>query len=290
MPKKGKEPAGGGAKRIRAPDYTAEETAIIRTLFVEHNKTLTSKHSNDVTQKNKDAIYKDIHGRVNACGVSVRSLQSIKDKWQTLKKGVKEKVAAATKEYRQESVKTGRGGDGAPPPPNPEDSLDDEEKEILSVIPPETVSGVPGGFASDEPMIDFQVIDNYSDSESDTELSGKRERSSSCPPDVTPVKKNRVESEKPIKRKETPRAGTSSGKGKVVASSDYYRQMIKIETEKKDIEQEKLDQMKRMYNLKKWYMEEKLKLLLSIQQTQAAPLVSQKGYTTLMPMETSSNW
>ena len=79
-------------KRVRAPDYTDEEIHVIRSSFVKHNTTLSAKHSNDTTQRVKDKIYQSIRLEVNAVGVAERSLQSIKDKWQALKKSVKEKV------------------------------------------------------------------------------------------------------------------------------------------------------------------------------------------------------
>lgn len=47
-------------KRNRGVDYSEAEIKIIRNNFLKHSKVLTSKHSNDITQKTKDNIYKDI--------------------------------------------------------------------------------------------------------------------------------------------------------------------------------------------------------------------------------------
>ena len=89
-------------KRARAPDYSEEEVAIIRNCFVRHNAVLSAKHSNDITQKKKDYIYDGIVTEVNAVDVAERSLSSIKDKWQTLKTNVKDKVASSVRIKRRE--------------------------------------------------------------------------------------------------------------------------------------------------------------------------------------------
>jgi len=88
-------------KRVRAPDYTEEEINIIRSNFIKYNETLSAKHSNECTQRDKDKIYKSILFEVNAVGVTERSIQSIKDKWQALKKTVKEKVAKSARVHRK---------------------------------------------------------------------------------------------------------------------------------------------------------------------------------------------
>ena len=96
-------------KRVRAPDYTDKEIHVIRSSFVKHNTTLSAKHSNDTTQRVKDKIYQSIRLEVNAVGVAERSLQSIKDKWQALKKSVKEKFTNSVRVQRKERGKTGGG-------------------------------------------------------------------------------------------------------------------------------------------------------------------------------------
>ena len=70
-----------------------------------------------------------------------RSLQSIKDKWQALKKNVKEKVAASTRRHRKEREKTGGGENPTLDDPDVIDCLNDDEKEILQVIPSEQITG-----------------------------------------------------------------------------------------------------------------------------------------------------
>ena len=44
---------------------------------------------------------------MNAVGVAERSLSNIKDKWQTLKKNVKDKVASSVRIKRRDGEKTG---------------------------------------------------------------------------------------------------------------------------------------------------------------------------------------
>ena len=50
---------------------------------------------------------------VNAVGVAERSIASIKDRWQTLKKNAKDKVASSVRIKRREREKTG-GGEKTP--------------------------------------------------------------------------------------------------------------------------------------------------------------------------------
>ena len=90
-------------KRARAPDFSEEEVAVIRDSFVKHSKTLSAKHTNEVTQRTKNDILLGIVNEVNALGVAERSLQSIKDKWQTMKKNVKEKITRSMRDKKKES-------------------------------------------------------------------------------------------------------------------------------------------------------------------------------------------
>ena len=89
-------------KRERAcPHDSSEEIAIIRNSFIRHNAVLSAKHTNDITKK-KDSSYHGIVTEVKAVGVAERSLASIKDKWQTLKKNVKDKVTSSVRIKRRE--------------------------------------------------------------------------------------------------------------------------------------------------------------------------------------------
>ncbi|XP_041455705.1 uncharacterized protein LOC121408339 [Lytechinus variegatus] len=127
-------------KRFRTYDYSEEEIQIIKSGSIKHSTTLSAKHSNDATQRIKDNMYDSIRLEVNALGVAERSLQSIKDKWQALKKNVKEKVAAGTRLQGKEREKTG-GENPTLDDPDVFDCLNDDEKEILQVIPSEQITG-----------------------------------------------------------------------------------------------------------------------------------------------------
>ena len=128
-------------KRARAPDYSEAEISVIRSNFSKYHKVLSAKHSNEITQKAKDKIYREIATEVNAIGVAERSIQSIKDKWQTLKKNVKDKVASGMREKRKQRERTGGGENPALDDPDVLDTLTEEEKEILELIPPEQITG-----------------------------------------------------------------------------------------------------------------------------------------------------
>eukprot|EP00745_Piridium_sociabile_P035872 TRINITY_DN63290_c0_g1_i2.p1 TRINITY_DN63290_c0_g1~~TRINITY_DN63290_c0_g1_i2.p1 ORF type:complete len:137 (+),score=31.35 TRINITY_DN63290_c0_g1_i2:249-659(+) len=131
----------GKAKRTRARDFSGEEIDAIRQQFVKHHDILSAKHSTEITQKRKDAVYKSIVGEVNALGVAERSLSSVKDKWQAMKKTVKEKVGVRMKELKKERAKTGGGENPTLEEPDVLDSLTNDEKEILTCIPPEQILG-----------------------------------------------------------------------------------------------------------------------------------------------------
>ena len=64
---------------------------------------------------------------MNAVGVAERSLQSIKDKWQALKKSVKEKVTNSVRVQRKERGKTGGGENPTLDDPDVLDGLNDDE-------------------------------------------------------------------------------------------------------------------------------------------------------------------
>ena len=68
------------AKRYRKRDFSQEELNELVTQFVENNHELTQKHSNDVTNKRKQEILRDIATSVNAIGGQERSIEALKEK------------------------------------------------------------------------------------------------------------------------------------------------------------------------------------------------------------------
>ena len=60
------------AKRPRKKDYSENEIKVITDSFVKNNEILTSKHSNDVTNRQQKDVMKEIVDQVNAVGVVMK--------------------------------------------------------------------------------------------------------------------------------------------------------------------------------------------------------------------------
>ena len=89
----------------------------------------------------KEKIYRQIADEVNPLGVVERSIESIKDKWQTLKKKVKDKVSANIRRKKLMREKTGGGENPSVDDPDFVDTLTEEEKAIVAIIPEEQLVG-----------------------------------------------------------------------------------------------------------------------------------------------------
>ncbi|XP_076470829.1 t-SNARE domain-containing protein 1-like [Babylonia areolata] len=116
-------------KRARKANFSAEEVRILlEELQVEH-VTLFSSHSATITSEMKKEIWQRITSKVNACGVAVRTLTDLKEKWRALKASVLNK--------KRDEAKTGGGPAPAPVP---------YEEVILSIIGDKSnlFSGVTG--------------------------------------------------------------------------------------------------------------------------------------------------
>ena len=96
-------------KRKRTPDYSEDEIKVFVDQFVANHSLLSSKHSTAITSKAKADVYDEILTAVNAVGVAPRTMDSIKDKWQTIKKAVKAKQAKYLAAARREAAATGGG-------------------------------------------------------------------------------------------------------------------------------------------------------------------------------------
>lgn len=130
------------SKRKRSADFSAEEVKVIVNGFVEHNEVLSAKHSSTVTNTLKKGIYETITAKVNAVGGNAREVESVKDKWHALKKGVKAKFAKESASQKKTMRRTGGG-----PLPNEsrvkiEEDFEEWERAVLSVIPPELLEGM----------------------------------------------------------------------------------------------------------------------------------------------------
>ena len=128
------------ARRRRTGDYTAEEIHVLVTNFVKHHSILSSKLSNNVSNSRKKRLYEEILTQVNSVATEQRSLDSVKDKWQSIKRNVKSKMA---KRLAKEKAYRGRTGGGPPPTKaDVEDEQDEEwEKEVMSIITLEQIEG-----------------------------------------------------------------------------------------------------------------------------------------------------
>ena len=94
-----------GQKRVRKPNFTARERAIILEAAEENVHIIKGKLSNNVASKNKIQIREDLAERANAIGVYKRSVMQIKEKWRGM-------VINAKKEHNQiagDRKKTGCG-------------------------------------------------------------------------------------------------------------------------------------------------------------------------------------
>lgn len=80
--------------------------------FVRFNSVLSAKFTSTTTNREKKEAYDTILSAVNAVTSTSRSLDSIKEKWQSLKKNVKAKWTGHLYEAKKETGKTGGG------PPN----------------------------------------------------------------------------------------------------------------------------------------------------------------------------
>lgn len=111
-------------------------------MFVQNNAVLSARHSNEVTQKIKNEIYGRILVAVNACGGQDRSLDSIKDKWQVIKRIVKGKASDFLKMQKKERRKTGGGEPEVDVDAPVESILSDREILVLSIFPEESIEGM----------------------------------------------------------------------------------------------------------------------------------------------------
>ena len=128
-------------KRTRQPDYSNVEKSKIIELFVQHNDFLNAKLDNTVTAKAKNQQYKEICEKVNSVGGNNRTLESIKNNWQTIKKLVKGKASNFFAAVKRSVRKTGGGEGEIETEQKIEDVLTEEELMVYHVIPHENMEG-----------------------------------------------------------------------------------------------------------------------------------------------------
>ena len=130
-------------KRNRKVDYSNDEIKVLVNSFVLHHDYLVGRFSSTITQAQKNERYGKIVQAVNAVSATERSLESIKDKWQTMKKNVKNILATLLAQKKKDLRITG-GGEATV-------SLEDDdvtqkltelEMLIYPLIPPEHYQGL----------------------------------------------------------------------------------------------------------------------------------------------------
>ena len=141
-----------GQKRVRNPNFTATERAILLEAAEENIHIIKGKFSNNVTNNNKIQIWEDIAERVNAIGVCKRWVMQIKEKW----RGV---VSNAKKEHNQIAGDRKKTGCGRKP-----DSPKGETLKIINICGEDpSFSGIPGGIESKLVVDKFKLDMLYQD-------------------------------------------------------------------------------------------------------------------------------
>ena len=135
-------------KRSRNKDFSSIECEILMEKFVENNEILSSKHSNEITERRKQSIIQDILMSVNSRGGNGRTLNAIKEKWQNERRRAKKKVSDFLNAQKKSISKTGGGMGEVDPNANVSSILNEMELKIYSTIPPETTVGIEGGVSS----------------------------------------------------------------------------------------------------------------------------------------------
>lgn len=106
-------------RKARSQNFSLTETEIIKNQ-VRLNPILEAKHGNTVTNAKKQHIWRNITDKVDAVGVSQRTVQEVKDKWRNMCREAKLKFT----EHRRQSQKTGGGPPPTPLSPNIADVVD----------------------------------------------------------------------------------------------------------------------------------------------------------------------
>eukprot|EP00745_Piridium_sociabile_P037869 TRINITY_DN69115_c0_g2_i3.p1 TRINITY_DN69115_c0_g2~~TRINITY_DN69115_c0_g2_i3.p1 ORF type:complete len:129 (+),score=25.29 TRINITY_DN69115_c0_g2_i3:363-749(+) len=105
------------SKRTRKPNFSADEIRVFLEEMQIERALLFSSFNPSVTNPQKTDTWKKMAEKVKACGVAVRTVQELKDKWRSMKGAVLNK--------KRDERKT---GGGPPPPPVPYEDI------ILDII------------------------------------------------------------------------------------------------------------------------------------------------------------
>lgn len=99
-------------KRVRGKNFSVSENHVIKECMKDNLHILEAKHcsgATKVTKQMQDRVWEDICAKVNAIGITQRTVGELKEKWNNMKKAAKTEVA------RQKRHMDGTGG--GPPAP-----------------------------------------------------------------------------------------------------------------------------------------------------------------------------
>lgn len=250
-------------KRQRKPDFSASELNYIVNLFVEHNELLTSRHSNDVTNKKKKEIFDTIVASVNAVGGNSRTFDSIKEKWQNMKSSVKKKASEFHRKQRQSKKRTGGGEGEVDAMETVESILDSAELKVYRILPVESYAGFTGGIQTGElesPNDESDVADEEEDTEEDIDIEN-----------VVPLATATATA--PAAAQKRPRWKPPAQR---MSSEDYYKQMVDVEKKKLSLQEDLVRVQIEYFKTKTQYYNS-----LLIQNQPSAAVQPASIYTTL---------
>ena len=119
-----------GKKRGRKIDYTPAEKSKLIEMFVENNDIITGKLDSSLRYKDKNEVFIAICEAVNAIGGNNRTVEIVKNCWQTIKKSVKSKAGKLFSKEKKSVKKT--GGGEAEVNTKIEDILTEEEMNVVT--------------------------------------------------------------------------------------------------------------------------------------------------------------
>lgn len=131
----------GNVRKTRDPNYQIqEEIALVNAMEV-HSEIIVKKHDNSITNRRKLQAWMEVLKAVNAVSPYVRSVESVKKKWEAMKARAKKNNSLLLNDM----LKTGGG-----PPLNVQKAV--WENKVLMIMGETCIYGLKGGFDSLEPM------------------------------------------------------------------------------------------------------------------------------------------
>ena len=137
-------------KRPRKPNFSTAECTTILEMAEENIDIIREKFSNVLTNQKKAEVWRNIVSKVNAHGVTVRTVSEVKDKWRAMVMGAKKDFSREKRERR----KTGGGKKPA--------AATQRSENIIQMFGDEpSFSGIPGGIESGTPYVNFCSLSSF---------------------------------------------------------------------------------------------------------------------------------